>query len=228
MNLWDGVDLKLEHTLFHYTQMVEALQPKYDAHTAARVAMGNIDHSQWQTRFYPHFDAFLMTARSVPEIVKCCFGVDKERKPMKDWYASLTAEERTRRENFNSQFSPAYQRFRGLPLSALRHVIEHRTGVALVEVIVTGYFGVNYVGTPAKRLPATVANTMADPGLPWMAQPVPVPLPFWNQFTVDGQPLFDTMQSYMAALSELVKEAREISAAVHDGHAITTPPTQLA
>jgi hypothetical protein len=55
------------------------------------------DAFTWHREFYAHLDAFLSAARSVPEIIKCCFGADEVNREMRAWFDSLNAAERERR-----------------------------------------------------------------------------------------------------------------------------------
>ena len=109
---------------------------------------------------------------------------------------TLDSAERDRRKEFKRQFHLAYERFRRLSLSDTRHIIEHRSGVAPVEVIVNTYFGVTYVGGPTKPVPDSHTPTLSEEHQ-WMANTLPVPLPNWQDFKVDGQPLFQTLQDYL-------------------------------
>ena len=90
--------------------------------------------SRWQRSFYAHLDAFLSAARSVPEIIQCCFGVDEGHPIMKSWFGKLPDTEQLRRHEFKKQFKISYDSFRALPLGKVRHISEHRTGVAPVKV----------------------------------------------------------------------------------------------
>jgi hypothetical protein len=88
-DLWAGVDLKLDNASFHFEGMGQALQrPERTAYTAALESSGVLIGDNWHRAFYAHLDAFLSTARSVPELIRCCFGVDDGPKPkkMKDWF----------------------------------------------------------------------------------------------------------------------------------------------
>ena len=68
--LWAGVELKLLYAEFHFDMMGRSIQPPKQ--TSINVAL---QASGWQRSFYAYLDAFLSTARSVPEIIQCCFGV---------------------------------------------------------------------------------------------------------------------------------------------------------
>ena len=72
-DLWAGIELKLRHSEFHIREIEQSLMPDQAemAYADASVAMIGTD---WQLPFYAHFDAFLSVVRSVPEIIRCCFG----------------------------------------------------------------------------------------------------------------------------------------------------------
>jgi hypothetical protein len=64
--LWAGVELKLQYAEFHLQMMGRSLDlPK----PTALEAYGMIRDTGWQRSLYAYFDAFLSTARSVPEII---------------------------------------------------------------------------------------------------------------------------------------------------------------
>jgi hypothetical protein len=219
--LWAGPSFKLESALFHYTKMVQACTPpELDAHTAAMLAAGAIVDTGWQRYLYPHFDAFLVALRSVPEIIQCCFGKDVQNKKMKQWWDGLPPDEQARRIAFSSQYDSAYQAFRTLPLSECRHVSQHRTGLPDVEVSIRGSWGVMYVGGPAKAVP--ISETPELP-LPFMAKPRALQ-PHHGDFSIRGQPLFPECLNYLNSTSALVTAARAIAAGVHGAQPLTVPP----
>lgn len=204
--------------------MCRAIQPpELNSHQVAQLSAGAVIGNLWQTRFYAHFDAFLSTARSVPEIIQCCFGVDQSR-AMRGWLRGLDAAEISRREDFREQFALAYDSFRALPLSNTRHVIEHRSGIAPVEVTVSSLFGVTHVGGPARRIPDAETRSLPEE-YQWMAKSLAVPMPMWQDFKVDTRPLFEAVQEYLNAASALVSGARSIANAVHAAAALTPPPS---
>ena len=100
-------------------------------------------------------DAFLSAARSVPELIQCCFGVDDHPKKMRDWVEALDPDEQKRRREFRNKFKADYDAFRALPLGTARHISEHRTGVLPVTVTVTGRFGLTYSGGPTNPIPTS-------------------------------------------------------------------------
>jgi hypothetical protein len=88
--LWAGVELKLQYAEFHFDMLGRSLQPpKQTSTNVALQASGAIIDSAWQRSFYAYLDALLSTARSVPEIIQCCFGVDRRPPEMKEWFKKL-------------------------------------------------------------------------------------------------------------------------------------------
>ncbi len=225
--LWAGPELKLEYAAFHIEEMRRAVvQRPPESDQVAQIAAGAIIDNGWQTRFYPHFDAFLLAARSIPEVIQCCFGIDNGAPdPIKTWLKTLGPAEKKRRQDFTDKFAPAYKHFRDdLPLSNTRHTIEHRTGVAPIEVNISSFYGVTYVGGPTSHLPLAETRSLPDPVMPSMLKPTPLPQPSWRDFKIDGRPLFETVDEYQDAAHELVSHARGISQLVHGAHSVTAPP----
>jgi hypothetical protein len=216
--LWAGPALKLEFAEYHFTKMGRSLQPP--ARTVSNVALeaaGAIIDIGWQRSIYAHLDAFLSVTRSIAEIIQCCFGVDLANPEMRDWYSKLTHDERNQREEFRRQFEPYYKSFRALPLSKVRHIVEHRTGVAPATVTISGMFGVTHIGSPGVPVPISESRTL-------LAKPHPV-RPTWDDFEIDGQPLFRTCQEYLGRAQGLVDEARRIALQVHGTNTLSPPPT---
>jgi hypothetical protein len=122
--LWAGVGSKLQNAEFHLQRMEQSLlPPERTGYNVALQAAGAIIDTGWHRAFYAHLDAFLSGARSVPEMVRCCFGED-DRAPtrMKNWFNGLGPAEQNRRRQFTAQFKPAYDNFRALDLGeALPH-----------------------------------------------------------------------------------------------------------
>jgi hypothetical protein len=152
-DLWPGIDLKLENALFHFEGMGQALQPpERTAHTVVLESSETLIGGNWHRAFYAHLDAFLSAARSVPELIRCCFGVDDGARKMREWFQALDPAEQTRRREFGDRFRPHYDAFRALPVGAARHISEHRTGVPPVTL-------------PRSRA-ASVSHTVAGPRSP--------------------------------------------------------------
>jgi hypothetical protein len=139
------------------------LPPPPTAENVALQSSGAILDTRWQNSFYAYLDAFMAMARSVPEIIASCFGADRGSKEMKAWFNSLAPAEQTRRCSFAATFEPFLAAFRALPLSGARNKSLHRSGVAPVEIKVTGRFGVSYTGTPIKRIPSSETPKLDDP-----------------------------------------------------------------
>ena len=223
--LWAGIELKLQNAEFHLQQMERSLEPpERNAMNIALQASRAIIDTRWQRAFYAHFDAFLSAARSVPEIIQCCFGVDLGNSMMKSWFGKLPASEQARRKDFKKQFKSDYDNFRALPLGTARHISEHRTGVAPVKVTISGRFGVTYVGTPIDRLPISETRQINDPALGWMAKPIPLQ-PRWDDFNIEGQPLFPACQAYLSCARGLMYKARTVSQQIHGTKSLTFPPS---
>lgn len=224
--LWAGVELKLQNAEFHFRQMARSLEsPERSATNVALEASGAIIDTGWQLSFYAHLDALLSAARSVAEIIKCCFGVDKH-PAMNAWFDRLPAEERDRRCEFRKQLQTRYDGFCGLPLGIARNISEHRIGYPPVTVAISGWFGVTYTGGPAKRVPISETRQIDDPNLAWMDKPQPV-RPNWDEFDIDGQGLFTACRDYLDGAQDLMNEACRISGRVHGTKSLTPPPSQI-
>jgi hypothetical protein len=227
--LWAGIDLKIENSAFFSEQMGKSLTPDLTPISAVIQSTGAIIETHWQRSFYANLDAFLAMVRSVPEIIQACFGEDRGSGPMKTWFDGLAPAEQTRRKAFSTQFKVAHDGFRKLSLSNARNISLHRTGVAPVEVNITGRFGVSHIGTPIKHVPtAESARIIAgdDPALQWAATLPPDPVqPAWTDFKIDGKPLFVECQSYLQEARKLVAQARTIVQLVHGNNVLTPPPS---
>ena len=224
-NLWAGVELKLQNAEFHLQRMGRSLEPPERTHwNVALEASGAIIDTGWQRSFYAYLDAFLSAARSVPEIIQCCSGVDRANREMKDWFDGLSADERDRRNEFKKKFEPLYRGFRALRLSTVRHISEHRTGVAPARVTISGLFGMPYIGSATERVPISETRQIDDPALALLlAKPHPIQ-PRWDDFDIEGQPLFPACQDYLDGARTLMNDARRISGQVHGTKSLTPPP----
>lgn len=143
---------------------------------------------------------------------------------MKSWFDSLPAAERDRRREFAKQFERHHKGFRTLPLGTARHISEHRTGLAPVKVAISGMFGVKYTGSPANRVPISETRQIDDPTVAFLAKPIPLQ-PKWDDFEIQGQPLFPTCQEYVDRARTLMDEARLLSRRVHNTYSLSFPPT---
>jgi hypothetical protein len=91
---------KLDHATFHFERIGQSLRPteQLPQNPALMDSIGaSFDAFTWHREFYAHLDAFLSAARSVPEIIKRCFGVDRGNREMRAWFDSLNAAERRER-----------------------------------------------------------------------------------------------------------------------------------
>ena len=217
--LWAGIALKLESASFHLAGMEKALQPpETTAYTVVLESSGALIGGNWHRAFYAHLDAFLSSSRSVPELIRCCFGVDDRPRKMKDWFDALRPDEQKRRREFGQKFKSEYEAFRALPLGTARHISEHRTGVLPVAVTVTGRFGLTYIGGPTKPIPTSEMRELPlesniPPGI---VRPIPV-RPMWTDFEIDGKPLFETCRDYLDRARVLVDQARALAEKAHGG-----------
>ena len=221
---WAGVELKLQHADFHFRKMEQSLQrPEHTSENAALQASGAMIDTGWQHSVYAHLDAFLSAARSVPEKIQCCFGVDQYH-VMKIWFKALPTAEQDRRNEFKKQFKSNYEGFRALHLGTARHISEHRTGVAPVTLTISGRFGVTYIGDPANHVPTSEIRHTDDPSLAWMIRPNPIE-PTWADFEIEGKPLFSECQDYLGNARTLTDKAKHIVHHVHGTNSLTYPPS---
>jgi hypothetical protein len=218
--MWDAIEHKLDGAEFFFGEMGRDLvSPAVGNPTMAAIAISTgatVGHP-WQQRFYHHLDAFLAIARSVPDIVRCCFGFDPV---MGSWLSSLDTAERARRQAFQAKFTKPYEDFKKLPLSGVRNVALHR-GVAPVEVQITGRWGV-YTGGPLEIVPESETPTIVagnDPSLMWAStEPsqgiAPRPSDFSFIVTTASGPtkmdLFPECNKFLEEARKLVEEARKI------------------
>jgi hypothetical protein len=213
LDLWAGVNLKLGTASFHFGRMGAVLQPpEMTQHMAALESSGALIGGDWHEAFYAHLDAFLSAARSVPDLIRCCFGVDDSTK-MKHWFDALEPNEQQRRRKFGNKVKAEYDAFSALALGTARHISVHRTGVPPVTVTVTGRFGLTYRGGPTKTIPMSEAGEM-PPELGWMQRSMPV-RPMWTDFDIDGKPLFEACRKYLESAQALVSRARALAEEVH-------------
>jgi len=233
-DLWSAVEHKFAGAEFFFREMGRDIVPPHLNHPqlAAIVATGGIVDNRWQERFYHHFDAFLTMARSIPEIIRSCFGIDPI---MRSWISSLDVSEVTRRQNFQTQFGPLSRTFTTLPLSGARNITLHRTGVPPVKVQVIGRWG-TYSGGPLSAIPQSELHQVIagnDPALQWAATEPPAPVqPQAADFSLliptgsssSTVQLFPECQGFLEAARKLVAEAQRISQATHGTNPLTPPP----
>jgi hypothetical protein len=220
--LWAGPDPKSVYAFFHFSKMQRALEPERDGNYAAQEAMGTIVDSGWQRSFGPYFDAFLSAARSIPDIIECCFGTDKQ---MSWWIKTLPPDEQDRRNRFSKEFADTRQAFALLPLSNARRTSVHRRGYAPYEFKIAGRFGLAYAGSPTKSVPLSETPVITDPTFPPdIARASPIGPPHYTDFEIDGQPIFLSCHEYLNQAQALIAEGRKIAAAVHGANTLTPPP----
>jgi hypothetical protein len=191
-------------------------------------AAGAITDTGWQRSIYPYFDAFLSTARSIPEVIQCCFGMDaatSRNHEMKNWFDhQLSSDERDRRHQFKQQFADDYRGFRSLRMSKVRHNIEHRTGVGPATVTIKGAFGDTHKGSPIQQVPLFETRQMDNPTEALLlAKPHPIQ-PRWSDFEFEGKSLFPECREHLDAANALVEKARKIADAVHGTKQVSIPP----
>jgi hypothetical protein len=236
--MWNAVENKVAAAEFFLTEMGRDLVPPEAtdrAMAAIAASTGAIVSHPWQGRLYHHFDAFLAMTRSVPDIVRCCFGFDPS-KAMRPWLDSLDTAEITRRKAFDARFQKPFEDFKRLPLSGARNVTLHRHGAAPVEVQITGRWGV-YTGGPLERVPESetpgIATLVHDPGWMYAATLPPQPIrPSANDFwllvdSVSGQTrieLFPECKLFLERARQLVTEAKTICPQEYGAEKITPPP----
>jgi len=168
------------------------------------------------------FDAFLSAARSIPDIIECCFGTDKQ---MSWWIKTLPPDEQDRRNRFSKEFADTRQAFALLPLSNARRTSVHRRGYAPYEFKIAGRFGLTYAGSPTKSVPLSETPVITDPTFPpGIARASPIGPPHYTDFEIDGQPLFLSCHEYLNQAQALIAEGRKIAAAVHGANTLTPPP----
>jgi hypothetical protein len=222
--LWAGIGSKLQNAMFHFQRMEQSIQPPERTHmNVVLESSGAIIDTGWQRAFYAYFDAFLSATRSIPEIVQCCFGVDFGHPQMRAWFQARDEDEQIRRKEFSTRFDSAYKSFRALDLSIARHISEHRRGYAPVEVKISGLFGVVYIGSQVKPVPSAETPNIDDPRYAFLARARAI-RPNWQDFEIDGKPLFDECQNYLRLAGELMEEGRKISYEVHGNRLLTPPP----
>ena len=93
-----------------------------------------------------------------------------------------------------------------------------------MTVTISGLFGVLYIGSPAEHVPISETRQIDDPALAFLAKPNPIQ-PKWDDFDIEGQPLFPACQDYLNGARALVVEARRIVLLVHGTNSLSFPPT---
>ena len=87
-------------------------------------------------------------------IIAASLGADRGHPDMEKWFEELDPDEQARRKTFNSHFSSLHHKFRDeQPLSGIRDLVIHRTGVAPIGVTIRDRFGVVHEGGPLHDIP---------------------------------------------------------------------------
>jgi hypothetical protein len=230
---WAAAEIKLQYASFHYLEMQRSLQRReMTTMDVAQMTAGAIPGYNWQQSFYPHFDAFLAAARSVPMIIETCFGADYGGpRAIRNWLkdiGNLDPDELCRRKEFSKQFKSHHAAFRDHPLTKVRDIVTHR-GTAPIEVRISGFFGVVYVGNPRQPIPTSetspASDASTDPGHLFMRSQSRLPVePGTGIFTVNGQPLFPLCADYLNVAQAVLSEARRISEQVHGKNNLSPQP----
>lgn len=223
---WAGVDLKIAQAERALSRMGSAIAPPERTGTTVAILSSNaMVGAQWQEAFYDALDAFLASARSVPDIIHACYGADKV---VTHWWTGLGMDEQGRRETFTTQFRAAYKQFKGFPLTTARHITLHRLGYPPVEVVIGGPGG-THIGTPVQPVPTAYSKFISagdDPALQFAATQPPRPLqPTWADFRTNGAHLLPACRAYLEEARNLVALARTIAQNVHGSQALTPPPS---
>jgi hypothetical protein len=100
---------------------------------------------------------------------------------------------------------------------------EHWTGVAPATVTINGLFGVIYIGGPAERVPLSEARQIDDPNLSFLAKANLIQ-PKWEDFDIEGEPLFPACRDYFNGARTLIDEGRRIALQVHGTKSLSFPP----
>jgi hypothetical protein len=229
-DFWPAIETKHKHAMFFFTQMISALEPPPRTQlNAALQASGAIIGTNWQTRFFASLDAFLAMARGAPDIIQASFGADDFARDMRAWLKTIPPDELLRRQDFTTQFEPAYDAFRALPLSRARVATLHRQGETGTTVEVTTWFGGSYSGSAIQRIPDTATMPIpedVDPGtLPVGAFRQALPIePKWSDFSFGSAPLYDQLTAYLDETANVISVARRIAETVHETKSLSCPP----
>jgi hypothetical protein len=138
VDLWAGVERKISNARFFLGEMGQSLQHDHRAEARAIAAgLSVYMPMRWEESFYARLDAFLVMARSVPEVINCCFGENRSPQ-MRNWLSALSPDEKARRQTFSSNFRSDFDSFRALDLSNARDITVHRQGYPDVAITITG------------------------------------------------------------------------------------------
>lgn len=230
--LWQGIEFKLAEADFFLNQMGKVLRPPQLNNPTWHPAYG-LPMAQWQPDFYFYLDAFIGATRSVPDIIQKCFGWDKRSK--EEWPQPPDAEEISRREKFQAEFTGLYLTFHRQPLSRVRVGTFHWRGVPSVQTKAKVFGGQEYTGKPGQFIPSAAPKQFppgTDPAfLAIFSKPLPVE-PSWQDFTLEiprddgtteSSPLFPACRAYLSSAQQLVDESKELCERLHRGSKLTPP-----
>ena len=88
---------------------------------------------------------------------------------------------------------------------------------------VSGRFGI-YAGSPSKPIPTSEMRELPPelpPGLAWSI----LVRPSWQDFKIDGKPLFETCREYLNQAQALTSQARALAEKVHGARKL--PPSDM-
>ncbi|SRR5712692_9585131 len=222
--MWNSIYFKVNEASFFLEQMSKDLVPPEmgdNAQLARAMAAGGaiVDHP-WQRRFYFHLDAFLTSARSVPDIIMFQFGVDKL---TTNWVAGLPQPEQQNRRQFADQFRPVREGVRQHRVSTVRNITVHREGTPHVEAELVDPWGNVHQGGPTIHVDNAVLAP-ASAGLAAGEYP-PVPLrPNWSHFklivplpsgSTTSERLQPALEDYLRMVQQAVDAARTIAQSVY-------------
>jgi len=232
--LLSGVAFKIAEAQFFLDKMGKVLVPPRYEHPFAHPAWSGASICRWQPDFYFYLDAFVMSARSVPDVIQKCLGWDDKSKD--EWDGPITDCEVSRRKAFKTKFQPHYSLFNRLPLSRCRVGTAHWLGVPSVETRARAFCGPEFTGSPLRSIPVAASREVppgTDPAIAFLyGKSLPVE-PSWSDFVLripkdDGTdqefPLFDQCKSYVKSIEDLAREARRIGLTVHETNPLTSPP----
>jgi hypothetical protein len=257
--LWAGVDLKIENAQFHFDAMIRVLQPQSPERVGTYTieGMGTVISGSWHRPFYAHFDAFLSASRSVPEIIRCCFGVDTfiepDRRVSRIRLSDKTSRLRPRQvvpkpahgarimkewyeartADERERRSEFQEKFK-LDYDAFR-TLPLSTARNISEhrtgaapVTVKVTGRFGVVYDGGPTRPIPTSETREMPsGFGFLSNP-PTPVqPTWADFNIDGAPLFETCRDYLDSARDLADRARALAQEVHGESEITRPPTDM-
>ena len=218
---WTNIEEKLESAQRQLREASRDINPELPPRYAAILSTGaDVSDPRWRAKLSSHVSAFLVECRSVPDIIKSCFGVDSNK-----WVNTLAPDEQRRRRKFQNSFK--YESFKHLGLSRARVDTVHLQGFVEIWVKV----GKGY--SPLQELADAEIKLFLfgpDPASQWADSLPPRPARyllkhfFFKTVGARYKPLFPECESYLRRTRELVEKARKLCERVHIGHKLTKPP----